>query len=364
MTDIEKIVTPKNTMLATVLVFALLTVLLTIGMLTPLIAKLTTGVEMSLDAQYFNNRSALPTAALVVLLTLCLLIGYFDVKTSSIIAGASVAASIIFAIISPFNNTPIDITVPLVSVALAATLYKMWRSIDKKSTFKTMRGISAHIIHFGILLILIGVVISTNTKVEESGTLSIDTLSTFADQHYSIKITSITSGYEGSMFQNYPGSSYVTNVNFDVYKKNKFFDSGHVKYITDFKWGQTYTTTYIKRGLYEELFIAPKAVDEENSRVNLYVRTVPFMTVLWSGMYLMAIGIIILGATEHIKAGRNITMESDIPNKNKIRSSKIRPSRKNVQKQRPEVSMSDIEKKYEEKLERELMKRKSERGED
>ena len=77
MTDIEKIVTPKNTMLVAVLVFVLLTVLLTIGMLTPLVAKLTTGVEMSLDAQYFNSRSALPTAALVVLLTLCLMIGYF-----------------------------------------------------------------------------------------------------------------------------------------------------------------------------------------------------------------------------------------------------------------------------------------------
>lgn len=361
MTDIEKIVTPKNTMLATVLTFVLLTVLLTIGMLTPLVARLTTGVEMSLDAQYFNNRSALPTAALVMLLTLCLLIGYFDVKKSSIIAGASIALSILFAIVSPFNNTPIDITVPLVAIALAATLYKMWRSVDRESKFKTMRGISAHIIHLGILLILIGVVVSTNTRVEESSILSINTVSTFTDQHYSIKVTSITSGYEGSMFQNYPGSSYVTNINFDVYKKNKFFDSGQVKYITDFKWGQTYTTTYINRGVYEELFIAPRAVDEANSRVNLYVRTVPFMTVLWVGMYLMAIGIIILGVTEHVKAGRNITMESDIPKKKKP---KPKPSKKKVQKQRSEVPMSDIEKKYEEKLKRELMKRKSERGED
>jgi len=359
MTDIEKIVTPKNTMLATVLTFVLLTVLLTIGMLTPLVAKLTTGVEMSLDAQYFNNRSALPTAALVVFLTLCLLIGYFDVKKSSIIAGASIALSILFAIVSPFNNTPIDITVPLVAVAFAATLYKMWRSVDRESKLKTMRGISAHIIHLGILMILIGIVVSTNTRIEDSSILSINEVTTFTDQHYSIKVTSMTSGYEGSMFQNYPGSSYATNINFDVYKNNKFFDSGQVKYITDFKWGQTYTTTYINRGVYEELFIAPRAVDEANSRINLYVRTVPFMTVLWVGMYLMAIGIIILGATEHIKAGRNITMESDLPKK-----SRSKPSKKKVQKQISEVPVSDIVKKYEEKLERELMKRKGERGED
>jgi len=355
--NIEKIVTPKNTMLATVLTLVLLTVLLTIGMMTPLVAKLTTGVEMSLNTQYFNNRSALPVAALVMLLTTCLLMGYFGAKRSATIAGVSVTTSIIFAIVSPFNNTPIDVTIPLVLVALAATLYKMWRSIDRQSTFKTVRGVSAHIIHMGILLVLIGVVISTNTQVESSNVISVNTASTFADQDYSINITSMTSGYEGEMYQKYPGTSYVTNINFDVYKNNKFFDSGQVKYITDFKWGQTYTNHYIKRGLMEELFIAPKAIDEAGSRVDLYVRTVPFITVLWLGMYIMSFGIVILGAAEYIKAGRNIIME---PGSGSPKKSKSGSPKKNIhQKVAP---TSDIEKKYEEKLERDLVKRKGEHG--
>ena len=359
MKDIEKIVTPRNTMLVAVLSLVLLTVLLTIGMLTPLLTRLMTGVEISLEAQYFNDRSAIPTAALVVLLTICLLIGYFDAKKTSIIAGASIVASIVFAIVSPFNNTPIDVTVPLVAVAIAATLYKMWRSIDKESTFKTVRGVSAHIIHLGILLVLIGIVISTNTKVEDSNVLSINTVGTFAGQDYSIKVTSLKSNYEGAMYQSYPGTSYATNINFDVYKNNKYFDSGQVRYITDFKWGQTYTTTYINRGLLEELFIAPRAIDEADNRVNLYVRTVPFITVLWVGMYLMAIGIALLGVTEHIKAGKNVRME---PRSQKKRKNRV--SKKIIVKQISEEPMSDIEKKYEDRLERELMKRKENRGED
>ena len=242
---------------------------------------------------------------------------------------------------------------------MIATLHKMWRSIDRDSTFKTLRGVSAHIIHFGILMILIGIVISTNTKVEDSNVLSINTVGTFAGQDYTIKVNSMTSGYEGAAFQNYPGSSYATKVDIDIYKNNKFFDSGQIKYITDFKWGQTYTSHYIKRGLYEELFIAPRAIDEQNGMINLYVRTVPFMTVLWVGMYLMAIGIVILGATEHIKAGRNVKMESDFPKK-----IKSKPSKKNTQKPALDVPVSDVETKYEERLERELIKRKSERDED
>lgn len=355
MTDIEKVVTPKNVMLTTVLTFVLLTVLLTIGMMTPLVAKLTTGVEMSLDNQYFNNRSALPTAALVVLLTTCLLMGYFGAKKSIIIAGASVATSIVFAIVSPFNNLPMDVTIPLVAVAVVATLYKMWHSVDNKSRFKTIRGVSAHIIHLGVLMVLIGAVISTNTQVESSNVVSVNTASTFTDQAYSINITSMTSGYEGEIYQNNPGTSYVTNINFDVYKNNKYFDSGQIKYITDFKWGQTYTSHYIKRGLLEELFIAPKAVDEAGGRVDLYVRTVPFITVLWVGMYMMAFGIVILGAAEYIKAGRNTTIKPEFPKKSKSGS-----SMKNLQKK--VAPISDIEKKYEEKLERDLMNRKVERG--
>jgi len=72
-----------------------------------------------------------------------------------------------------------------------------------------------------------------------------------------------------------------------------------VEYITDFKWGQTYTTTYIHRGLTEELFVAPRALDEQNGKVDMYVRVVPFINMLWGGIYMMALGIIALLIVEH-----------------------------------------------------------------
>jgi len=349
MDDIKQIVTSRNVMLATVLTFVLLTLLLTIGMLTPLVARLVSGVEMSMDAQYFNSRSALPSAILVVLLTICLLIGYFGAKKSLIIAGTAIAASIVFAIVSPFNNTPIDVTIPLVTVALLATLYKMWRSVNRQSMFRTMRGISAHIIHFGILLILLGVVVSTNMKVEDSTVLSLDDMGTFEDHRYSIKITEMTSGYEGTPFKDYPASSYVTYVDFDLYKDNNYFDSGQVKYITDFKWGQTYTTTYIHRGLLEEVFVAPRAVDEAGSRANLFVRVVPFIRFVWSGIYIMAIGIIIIGITEYIRAGRRFKLENSTSREtlSKIKENAVEPNDE-----------------YEDRLERELAKQKTRSGED
>ena len=348
MDDTKQIVTTRNIMLATVLTFVLLSVLLTIGMLTPLIARLTSSVEMSMDSQYFNNRSALPAALLVVLLTMCLFIGYLRSRNTLIIAGAAIVVSILFAIISPFKNTPIDVTVPVIAIALVAVLYKMVRMVDKQSTFKTMRGIGAHIIHLGILLILLGVVVSTNVKVEDSTVLSLDEMGTFENHKYSIKITEMTSGYEGIPFQQNPGSSYVTNIDFDVYKNNNYFDSCRVKYITDFKWGQTYTTTYIHRGFLEEVFVAPRAIDEAGSRANLFVRVVPFIRFVWSGIYIMAIGIVIIGITEYIKAGRRFKLETS-------------GSGKTVQKEEKEALETD---EYEDRLERELTKRKTRQSKD
>lgn len=349
MDDTKQIITTHNIMLATVLTFVLLSVLLTIGMLTPLVARLTSGVEMSMDIQYFNNRSALPTALLVILLTMCMFLGYLRSKYTLIIAGATIVVSLLFAVISPFKNTPIDVTVPVIVIALVAVMHKIMRMMNKESTFKTMRGIGAHIIHLGILLLLLGVVVSTNLKMEDSTVLSLDEMGTFENHRYSIKISEMTSGYEGSPYLDYPASSYVTNIDFDLYKDNNYFDSGRVKYITDFKWGQTYTTTYIHRGLLEEVFVAPRAIDEADSRANLFVRVVPFIRFVWSGIYIMAIGIVIIGITEYIRAGRRFKLETG-------------ESGETLPKIKDNAVESGEE--YEDRLQRELAKRKTRRSKD
>jgi cytochrome c biogenesis factor len=49
----------------------------------------------------------------------------------------------------------------------------------------------------------------------------------------------------------------------------------------------------------EEVFIAPKALDEKSGEVDLYLRVVPFISFLWAGIYIMLGGmfILLLGST-------------------------------------------------------------------
>ncbi|MGM0770948.1 MAG: hypothetical protein ACQESU_04995 [Halobacteriota archaeon] len=172
----KDLVNSSNIMFATVLTMLFLAALITLGMLTPLVVRLTSGVEMGMSPEYFNNRSALPTAALVLLLTMCLLYGYFGSRKTLFIGGFTVAISIAFAFLSPFGNLPLDVTVPIVSMALVATFYKIYISIQRDSNIMKLRGVSAHLIHLGIILILIGIVASSNLKVDGSAVVSMDSV--------------------------------------------------------------------------------------------------------------------------------------------------------------------------------------------
>ena len=285
------LLSPKNTMFATVVVFFLLALIILMGMFTPLIAKLTTGAEIRLEPAYFNDRTAIPTAILVILLSICMLTGYMEQKSILKITMGYMALSLFFAIVSPFNNMAIDVSIPLIVLALFATIYKIGMTLKRDSVREKLRGVSAHIIHLGILFILLGIVLSTNMRTDGSSVIHVGGTGRFPGQDYAIQVDTMESYYSGTPFQGYPGSSYITDVHLNIFKNGVFFKEGKVQYITDFKWGQSYISTFIHRGLTEELFIAPKAISLQNQEINLYVRTVPYINFLWGGFYMMVAGI-------------------------------------------------------------------------
>ena len=341
----KPLLTTSNTMLATVITLLLLATIITIGMLTPLVAKLVTGAEISLAPEYFNNRATFPTLAMILLLSTCMLIGYSSRKNVALIVAGSAVISIISALISPFGNTPMDISIPILTIAVISTFYKISRSWNPDIS-KTIRVTSAHLIHLGILFILLGIVLSSNMKMEDSQVITTGETTKFEGQNYEIMLKSMDSHYQGEPYQDKPASSYTTEIDFDIYKNGKYFKSGQVKYITDFKWGQTYTTTYINRGLTEELFIAPRVIDEKKGELDVYMRTVPFINFLWGGMYLMVIGIMALGIIEYRNDSKSLTTSTSHV----------------VKREQNKANYQNTDEKYEKILENELEKRRARRS--
>ncbi|MCQ1536371.1 cytochrome C biosynthesis protein [Methanosarcina sp. KYL-1] len=306
MKKIDEVLTVRNTMLATVSVLVLLAALVAMGLLTPFLVRVATGEKILLDAAYFNGRTALPVLALVMLLTLCLLMGAAGKKESIAVLGLGIAGSALSALFSPFSSMPINIAFPLLAAALFAVVYRLLSFGDRTLKGKLKRA-GSHIIHLGVILLLLGIVFSTNLDREDSAVIPMGDVGTFESMGYSIHVTDISSGIEGKPFSGYPGSAYVSTVDFDVYRWGRFFEHGQVKYISDYKWGQSYTETYIHRGLLEELFIAPKSVDTKAGTVDLYVRKVPFMTSLWGGFYIMVLGMALIFVSELLSSEKGST---------------------------------------------------------
>jgi len=339
MKPLNNILTVRSTMLATVFVLVLLAALITMGLLTPFILRVSTGEEILLDSAYFNLRAALPTLALVMLLTLCLLIRSAGKEEGLLVLGIGIVGSVLSVIFSPFSSLPVNIAFPLLAAAFFAVVYRLL-SLREKTLKGTLRRAGSHITHLGVVLLLVGILFSTNMKLEDSAVVPLGEVGTFKSMGYSVHVTNITSGIEGDPYGSYPGSAYVSTVDFDVYRWGQPFDSGKIRYISDFKWEQSYTETYIHRGLLEELFIAPKSVDTKAQTVELYVRKVPFMTALWGGFYLMVLGILILFLSDSLLRekgtsgdGLSGNRSSEISyqvDENKNANRKKRVSKKNV----------------------------------
>lgn len=338
MTGKESLFTTKNTIFAAVIAFILLAMVVMTGMMTPLLARILSGTELSLGSDYFNPRTALPTVLLIMILTICLLVSSVRPRSSLMATAAFLLLVVSVVAISPFSNTAVDMAIALVIPALIATAYKIWLTVRDKKGYGRYRGLSAHLIHLGILCILLGVVLSSNMKIEDSAVYETGKMGAGNIQDYTLKITSMASRLEGEPYQEHQASSYITRIDFDIYDQNRYKRSGSVEYITDFKWGQTYTTTYIHRGLTEELFIVPRALDEETGEVDMYVRIVPFINLLWGGIYMMALGIIALLIVEHRNPRESIAT---------------------VQSPGREKDLAFFEKRYEKIMEQELRKLRS-----
>jgi len=303
------------------------------GLLTPFIVRVSTGKEILLDAAYFNLRAALPTLALVMLLTLCLLIRSAGKEEGLLVLGIGTVGSVLSVIFSPFSSLPVNIAFPLLAAAFFAVVYRLV-SLREKTLKGTLRRAGSHIIHLGAVLLLIGILFSTNMKLEDSAVVPMGGVGTFKSMGYSVQVTNITSGIEGAPYGSYPGSAYVSTVDFDIYRWGQPFDSGQVKYISDFKWEQSYTETYIHRGLMEELFIAPKSVDTKTQTVELYVRKVPFMTALWGGFYLMVLGILILFLSDSLLRNKGASGDGLSGNLSSERSFQVDENKNDIRKKR------------------------------
>ena len=341
-----KSINARNVMVASVAIFSVLALIMIGGML---IALITGSV---IDSGWFNPRTVLPTLILVLLLGACLLLP--DISATVVVGtiAAVIVITMISVAISPFNSLPIDASMPALLFAMLAVFYRAKKSVTgPKSLRAKLRSVSPHIIHFGIVLVLIGVFVSTNTRIDGYDIIRSGETGIFEGQPYTVKITDISSQYEGTPYGEYPGSSYATRIGFELYLGDRLIDRDCVRYITDFKWGQSYATNYVHRSLTREVFITSKMV--EGDLANLYMRTAPWITAVWGGIIIMAIGIITLLCTVGTGMTGRTDRTGEVENVERVKGAKSGKGEKMAEKTKRGRD-NDADRKYEDMLQREL----------
>ncbi len=292
--NIEEHLNEKKVIMATIFVLSVLTIITFIGLMLPLWIRFTTGAEVGLCPHYFNIRTVLPTVAFVLLMGIYMMLRYFEPSKILIVVGVVALATVVSVIVSPCIF--VGLLSPVLVFALIATSYKIWRAINPKSMKATLRRTSPHLIHLGVVLLLLGTIISTTLVSETSQVVGVGEAVEF--QQYTIRVTRIDNFFEGAPFGEKPGSVLVSRVVFDVYEDDRLIDRGEARFKTDFIWDKSFSTHYINRMPFEELFVATRFVDVPAGVVDLYVRIVPMINLVWGGMALMGIGITILMVLE------------------------------------------------------------------
>ncbi len=286
----------RRTMYLTIIVISLIALILVTGILTPLIVQLTTGSKINLTVEYFNTRVALPAFALVVLLGICMTLNYFKSQNILIVTGVIIVLSIVSATLNIFGDLWLSASLPIFIFALIATLFKLTKLINLKAPRQSLRNASPHVIHLGIMLILIGVVLSTTLAYED--TKSLTPGSSWDLKKYTIKVKAVT--------QDKDSYSTFYLIDLEIYKDGNFLDQTTMKLSYDMRWidmfEQGYSKAYIKRLPSEDLFIAIKGLTPGHGTgiVTLYAKVSPAISLIWIGLLVMAAGIGIIAGIERV----------------------------------------------------------------
>ena len=178
------------------------------------------------------------------------------------------------------DNKEVAASTPTLVLALVGTVYKVIKSFDPKRAWRSMKLVSAHLIHLSIVLILIGYVGSNFMVTEQDVSLTVGgdgvevgPYTLFADD---IEVTT------DSIF-----------VDIEVWNGDNFIK--HVRpgiQIIDFqlrneiKVADTLTNDIYLTYHYDQTSLGQGIVDFE-------VKILPLMKCLWGGMWMMSIAILV-----------------------------------------------------------------------
>ncbi|MFH0904175.1 MAG: cytochrome c biogenesis protein CcsA [Methanobacteriota archaeon] len=276
-----EILSTRNTFYATIILLAALSFILFWGLTSSMLLQ-SFGASVSTDL--YGTWSYPFTLGLIAVLGICMFESLGKHWTKGIIFGAVLV--ILFIILKPVSSIYTNLTVSILSFAGISCAYQIFKSSAAKGIKNKLRSCGPHIVHLGIVVMLVGVLMSTFVTSETVLFMKFNEKKTVGG--YEIQLVDLAFPVEHKH-----ASAVLTKIGvYNIYKDGILVDSGAASF-REVK-GEFVTEPFIYRGLLADVNVRYQGIGTQTpifiSVAN--VRVIPGMTILWSGSILVVIGII------------------------------------------------------------------------
>lgn len=271
----------RNLLYVTTILMILLSFILFWGLTASLLLIL---YGVSVSSNLYAAWSYPLCIALILTMGLCML-GTPDKKwIKGIIIGCVFILTII--IIKPYGDIYTNLSISVMTFSGIATIYRIYKSISSKGMRTKMISSASHIVHFGILVMLMGVLMS-NYSTSES-VLFTKLNDTKSVGGYEIQLTDLAYHIENKLI-----TTVSTKIGtYTIYKDGIIVGSGEAKF-REIN-GDYFTEPYIYRGLISDVNVRYQGI---GTRDQIFIsvaniRIIPGMTIIWAGSAMIVVGII------------------------------------------------------------------------
>jgi cytochrome c-type biogenesis protein CcmF len=276
------------------------------GIIFPIINSGLTGGDVSIDAAFFNKWSYPFVLVFLASLIGCHLFEKLDLRKYTIILVGSIIIGLIGAIFNyPTNNMLANFGLPLSFISILAVLYNLIYGILRKKTLQISRGF----LHFGVVLIVIGILMSSTNEVD-FGELVVKPDSTLDLGRFELDFGTFTSieptglvaadGVSSEFVPEFTGLMIPTTVNRDGANTKGdvyimlYSQHGIVSRPTVIRslGSEVYIVLHQSQMVYHALTHQLQGIPFIPNEFVISVIYIPFMNLIWLGTLLMCIGII------------------------------------------------------------------------
>lgn len=276
-----ELLSTRNTFYATIIILCALSFILFWGLTSSMLLQ-SFGTSVSVDL--YGTWSYPFTVALIAVLGICMFESLGKHWIKGIILGAVLIP--LFVLARPFPNTLENISASLLAFAGISSTYQVIKSSGATGIMNKMRSCGPHIVHLGIIVMLIGVLMSTFATSETVLFMKLNEKKTVGG--YEIQLADLSFPVEHKH-----ATAVLTKIGvYNIYKDGVLVDSGAASF-REIN-GEFVTEPMIYRRLLADVNVRYQGIGTQSpifiSVAN--VRVIPGMTILWFGSFLVVIGII------------------------------------------------------------------------